>query len=396
MAKIKQAFLYFMLTVFFLLSAVHNAAAYGGADFWIQTPNEWTENTEGLSEDLKKQVISPDRNAFIEVYAASGNNPGLQAIADGMEQAILSRGGAYFQNRISSRNIMQDNHPAIFREYSSYYNGNRLHAYAIYAYAKGGAVVAIGVYAEALASSYQNLVYECLNSLRFSPPQGMASDPYGHSQGNPYANQVNGCDRIIGKWRWFTGSQAEFYAGGRMPGNGNSWQCVDPSRGILKIIWSNGKWIDTLTMSADGSRLDGQNQIGNRVWGTRISGTPQPPQQVQQVQQHQQPKPKMNYARRVRGNLAASWRLAHGSLKAGTSDSRGEWELSTVSGTTLRFSDPYKGGKQSYRVVILTKDGQKVDEKVVGMSEDITVSPGIYKIRVFAEQGYAGWRCEWN
>ena len=395
MAKNNRTLFFVILTVAFLLSTTLNTVAYGDADFWIQTPNDWTENTEGLTNDLKKQVVSPDRNAFVEVYAASGNNPGLQTIADGMEKAILSRGGVYFQNRISSRNVMQDNHPAIFREYSSFYNGNKLHAYAIYAYAKGGAVVAIGVFAEDFAGKYQNLVYECINSLRFSPPPGMGSDPYGGSQANPYANHGNGCEKIIGKWRWFTGSQAEFYAGGRMPGNGNSWQCVDPSRGVVKIIWSNGKWVDTLTISADGSRLDGQNQIGNRVWGTRISAAAPPPPPTQpQVQQ--QPKPKMNYAKRIRGNLAASWRLAHGSLKAGTSDSRGEWELSTVSGTTLRFSDPYKGGKQSYRVVILTKDGQKVDEKVVGMSEDITVSPGVYKIRVFAEQGYAGWRCEWN
>ncbi|WP_320174404.1 hypothetical protein [Maridesulfovibrio sp.] len=391
----KRSLIFILLAAFFILCYARPANAYDDYDFWIQTPTGWTHNTQGLSEDLKKQVISPDRNAFIEVYAASGNNPGLQTIADGMEQGILQRGGAYFQNRIASRNIMQDNHPAIFREYSSYYNGNRLHAYAIFTYANGGAVVAIGVFVESLAHQYQNLVYQSINSLRFSPPNSTGSNtPYGAS---PYGGSGNACEKFAGKWKWFTGSQAEFYADGRMPGTDNHWECIDPVQGRIRIVWSNGKWVDDLTISADGSRVDGKNQIGNRVWGTRISGPSQPaPPPAQQVETPQQPIPKMNFARRVRGNLAASWRLAHGSLKSGTSDSRGEWELSTVSGTTLRFTDPYKQGKQRYRVKILTKDGQVVEERVVGMSEHITVSPGFYKIQMFAEGGYAGWRCEWH
>ncbi|WP_421903223.1 hypothetical protein [Maridesulfovibrio sp.] len=391
----KHSFVFILLAAAILLCHAHPATAYDDYDFWIQTPTGWTHNTQGLSEDLKKQVISPDRNAFIEVYAAAGNNPGLQTIADGMERGILQRGGAYFQNRITSRNVMQDNHPAIFREYSSYYNGNQLHAYAIFTYANGGAVVAIGVFAEALAHQYQNLVYQSINSLRFSPPHSAGSS--SHNGASPYGGSGNACEKLVGKWRWFTGSQAEFYAGGSMPGNGNSWECIDPAHGKVKVVWGNGKWVDILTISADGSRVDGHNQIGNRVWGTRISGPSQsasPP--AQHVETPQQPTPKMNFARKVRGNLAANWRLAHGSLKAGTADSRGEWELSTVSGTTLRFTDPYKRGQQRYRVKILTKDGQVVEERIVGMSEHITVSPGIYKIQVFAEGGYAGWKCEWH
>ncbi|WP_432734989.1 hypothetical protein [Maridesulfovibrio sp. FT414] len=376
-----------------------NATAYDDYDFWIQTPNGWTENTQGLSNDLKKQVISPDRNAFIEVYAARGNNPGLQAIADGMEQGILNRGGVYFQNRLSSRNVQVDGHPGIFREYSSNYNGNRLHAYGLYTYARGGAVVAIGVYVEQLAGQYRNLVYNSVNSLRFSPPPTMGSnDPYGsgaapYGNNDPYGSAHDNCDLLVGKWRWFTGSVAEFQQGGRMPGNGNSWRCLDPERRTFEITWGNGRYIDTLTMTQDGNRLDGKNQIGNRVWGTRLSGPSQsapPPPPAQQAM------PKMNYAKKISGNMGAEWRLAHGSLNPSHPNDNGEWELSTVSGTTLRFTDPYNKGQQRYRVRITTRDGQQVEERVVGMSEHITVSPGIYKIQLFPEGGYAGWRCEWH
>lgn len=398
----KHSAFFLILATIFLFSSAQPGAAYDNYDFWIQTPTDWTHKTEGLSEDLKKQVISPDRNAFIEIYAAAGNNPGLQILADSMEQAIIQRGGVYFQDRIASRNIMQDNHPAIFREYSSYYNGNKLHAYGLFTYANGGAIVAIGVFAEPFAQQYQKIVHQSINSLRFSPPlTAGGSSSHGTSARNPYAGSSNKCEELVGKWRWFTGSQAEFYADGRMPGNGNHWECIDPAQGKIKIVWTNGKWVDTLTLSTDGHRVDGQNQIGNRVWGTKISGAPQniqapATQPAQQVETPQQPIPKMNYARKIRGNLAANWRMAHGSLKAGTSDHRGEWELSTVSGTTLRFTDPYEKGQQRYRVKILTKDGEVVEERVVGMSEHITISPGIYKIRLFSEGSYAGWKCEWH
>ncbi|WP_320172242.1 hypothetical protein [Maridesulfovibrio sp.] len=399
--KNKNVFFATALLIVFLAAVAFplRAGAYDNYDFWIQTPTGWTTNTQGLSDDLKKQVISPDRNAFVEVYAAKGNNPGLQRIADGMEQGILNRGGVYFQNRISSRNVQADGHPAIFREYSSTYNGSRLHAYGLYTYANGGAVVAIGVYAEQFAGQYRNLVYNSVTSLRFSPPPTMSSNtPYGagntpYGGNDPYGSSTDACSRLVGKWKWFTGSVAEFYAGGRMPGAGNSWKCADPSRGTFIITWSNGKWVDTLTMSQDGNRLDGQNQIGNRVWGTRLSGAVSaapPPAPARQ------PVPKMNYAKRIKGNMGAQWRLAHGSLNPAHPQDNAEWELSTVAGTTLRFTDPYNQGKQRYRVKIMTKNGQTVEEKVVGLSEHITVSPGLYKIQLFPEGGYAGWKCEWH
>lgn len=386
-----------LLFIFILLSSCRGVAnAYDNYDFWIQTPNGWMQNTQGLSADLKKQVLSPDKNAFIEVYAAEGANPGLQAIADGMERGILNRGGVYFQNRIASRQVDVDGHPAIFREYKSTYNGSRLHAYALYTYANKGAVVAIGVFAEQFASQYQDLVYRSVTSLRFtSPPTMSGNDPYG-STNSPYVGTspyhgTDSCSLIVGKWKWFTGSVAEFYPEGRMPGKGNSWRCADPQSRTFIVKWSNGKWIDTLKMSQDGSRVEGQNQVGNRVWGTRLSG---PPSQGQS--NHGQAVPKKNDARRIKGNMGAQWKLAHGSVKPGHPADNGEWELSTVSGTTLRFTDPYNRGQQRYRVKVMTKNGHRVDEKVIGMSENITVGPGIYKIEVSPEGGYAGWKCEWN
>lgn len=380
-----------------LLLSPTQSNAYDDYDFWIQTPSGWNNKQQGLDGGLKKQVMAPDGNAFIEVYAEETNNPGLQRLADAMEQGIKDKGGVYFQNRLSSRNIQADGYPAIFREYNCNYNGNRLHSYALYTYANGGAIVAIGVYVESFAHKYKNLIYQSISSLRFTPPPTMAAnDPYGPNN-TPYGSDEGVCDLIVGKWKWFTGSVAEFYPDGRMPGHGNHWKCADSNKRTFIISWSNGKWVDTLTMSQNGNRMDGQNQIGNKVWGTRLSGSSQsapPPPPTQQVQQ--QPVPKMNYAKEIRGNMDANWRLAHGSVKHSDPSSNAEWDLSTVAGTTLRFTDPYQKGKQRYRVKITTKTGQPVDERVVGMSEHIVVNPGIYNIKISPEGGYAGWRCEWH
>ncbi len=69
-------------------------AAFAGqaADVWIQAPMGWEDRKSGLGHDLIKQVIAPQGVAVIEVYAGRGENPGLQKIADGMEQGMLARG----------------------------------------------------------------------------------------------------------------------------------------------------------------------------------------------------------------------------------------------------------------------------------------------------------------
>lgn len=251
--KINFFFLSIFL-VFFTFSSSVTASDH--FDFWIKTPNSWQDKRDGLGNDLVRQLVAPDGNAFIEVYAASGANPGLQAIADGMESGIRQRGGAYLQNRISSRS---DSTPAgqaaIAREYTGNHNGVPLKALGLYAYGNGKAIVVIGVFVAAMEARYKDLVYRSVLSLSFSPPK-TSSDR---------------CSGIVGRWHWFTGNSAEFGPNGVMPGTGNSWRCIDPKAGVFQIVWNNGKWVDTLTLSADGKRLKGKNQKGGRVWGERLA-----------------------------------------------------------------------------------------------------------------------------
>ena len=78
------------------------------------------------------------------------------------------------------------------------------------------------------------------------------------------------CSQVLGAWKWFTGSTVILNADGTLnKDHTHSWTCKDPARRIVVLNWSNGRWIDTLTLSADGKSLEGKNQIGNRVWGKR-------------------------------------------------------------------------------------------------------------------------------
>ncbi len=271
-----------ILSSFLLCPQPSGAQEY---DFFIQTPTDWQNRTDGLNHDLKKQVMAPGEDAFIEVYATKGQNIGVQEIADTMEQAALTKGAVYFQNRVSSQNIHADGNPAIMREYTGYHNGILLRCYALYTYGNGGYFMVIGVFVDNQTAKYKNLVYQCVKSLRFSPPahasvfssltggKGLHGGTVSPDDYSSTSNEGFGCNGIVGKWKWFTGSTAEFGPNGTIPGNGNRWECVDGGN-VFKVIWNNGQWIDTLTLSADGMRLEGKNQIGNRVWGQRIGPPP--------------------------------------------------------------------------------------------------------------------------
>ena len=81
-------------------------------------------------------------------------------------------------------------------------------------------------------------------------------------------------NRIVGQWTWFNGDVHEFFADGRAktiaaargtPGSG-TWKEI--RRGNYEIKWGS-RWVDSLALSEDGTRLQGRNQEGARVWGKK-------------------------------------------------------------------------------------------------------------------------------
>jgi len=84
------------------------------------------------------------------------------------------------------------------------------------------------------------------------------------------------CQRVLGEWLWFNGGLTTLFADGTvtgehhiLPGNSGTWECTNPAKRKFIITWSKGGWINELTLSGDGKRLDGTNQEGSPVSGRR-------------------------------------------------------------------------------------------------------------------------------
>ncbi len=51
--------------------------------------------------------------------------------------------------------------------------------------------------------------------------------------------------------------------------NDGTWQVLDAAAGRFRLEYRQGGWVDTVTLSADGREIDGTNNRGVRVYGTR-------------------------------------------------------------------------------------------------------------------------------
>lgn len=94
---------------------------------------------------------------------------------------------------------------------------------------------------------------------------------------------------LAGEWQWFTGEVVTISRDGTLsatsegaPSNTGTWRIVSgtigdgvgverlvtAARQMVELTWVNG-FIDTLALSADKRTLDGTNQEGAQVTGTR-------------------------------------------------------------------------------------------------------------------------------
>jgi len=82
------------------------------------------------------------------------------------------------------------------------------------------------------------------------------------------------CNRIIGRWKWFTGSTVDFFANNSWKTSdgihGGTWKC-NPD-GSIVVTPDQGTWQDTVTVARDGNSLSGRNQTGVLVSATKEGG----------------------------------------------------------------------------------------------------------------------------
>lgn len=82
-------------------------------------------------------------------------------------------------------------------------------------------------------------------------------------------DQVQPQGGIVGTWDWFNGSTVIINSNGTMQSSGGNYGTWMRSGSQYILRWRNGGWVDTLTLSIDGRRLEGTNQYSGRVWATK-------------------------------------------------------------------------------------------------------------------------------
>ena len=89
-------------------------------------------------------------------------------------------------------------------------------------------------------------------------PEPRARKP-AKQAGAPRGTEASSCSRMPGTWSWFNGGSVVIRPGGTATGGGltATWSCKND---FVVMHWSHG-YTDRLTLSRDGSHLEGTNGI---------------------------------------------------------------------------------------------------------------------------------------
>ncbi|GEM_PF-5068269 len=170
----------------------------------LQCPPGWNDNRAARGNDLIKQCISPSQDAFIELYAAPGQEVPFGKLLDAWTQEMTQR-GLPFQNIISEQPGQVSGYPAVTRVYSGHTReGNQFDSSLVASRYNGVNYVFQGLSLKGREQARQEVrkamntwYYPGTAQQGFSSPQGglplgsgnSANTPYGN---DPYSNQQTG------------------------------------------------------------------------------------------------------------------------------------------------------------------------------------------------------------
>jgi TIR domain-containing protein len=109
---------------------------------------------------------------------------------------------------------------------------------------------------------------EAVDTVTISPDQQSLSG--ANQYGFPASGaRISGSGGLVGVWRWPNGvpvvvAPSGIFTAATFHGR---WQATDPARGIYALTWPNP--VDSVTLSADGSRVSGTNQYGVAISGVK-------------------------------------------------------------------------------------------------------------------------------
>jgi hypothetical protein len=174
-----------VLTVMLLASTQFALAG----NWSMQCPPGWSDERSGLGNDLVKQCIAPNRDAFVELYSSQGEVLPLDHLLQQWEAGMLAK-GMPFQNRVRMQDGQVSGVPARTWEYTGMANGARFHSYVSGTVHGGNTYVIQGLYVEERAA-LQDQVRAALNSFVFTD-RGANVMPRAMGQGGGMQGGMSG------------------------------------------------------------------------------------------------------------------------------------------------------------------------------------------------------------
>ncbi|MBU4563224.1 MAG: hypothetical protein KKE29_00725 [Proteobacteria bacterium] len=139
-------------------------------DFWMLRPQGWESRTQGLSGDLVRQYIEPQRDAFVEVHSVKVGTITSAELADRWEAGARQKKLPYIGPRTESKKLNIDGQPAVIRVYRAGEGDGAMVTCVLYCVNKGKAYIAVGVWSAARGKELGRTVVKSITSLRFSDP----------------------------------------------------------------------------------------------------------------------------------------------------------------------------------------------------------------------------------
>jgi hypothetical protein len=143
--------------------------AHAGLGDGLTCPPGWSVS-EPNENDLIKQCVAPGQNAFIELYAAQGNQIPLGQLMDGWATQMAQR-GLPFQQQLSEVTGQVSGFPALVRSYRGKVQGETFDSSIVVCHRGGVNYVFQALYKKLGQADYTNcsIIFEPLVSFAGKP-----------------------------------------------------------------------------------------------------------------------------------------------------------------------------------------------------------------------------------
>lgn len=369
----------------------------------LHCPPGWNDNRAARGHELIKQCVSPSQDAFIELYAAPGQQVPLGKLLDVWAQD-MTREGLPFQNLISEQPGQISGYPAVTRLYSGHTNnGAHFDSQLVASYYNGAHYIFQGLALKGRTQAWNQLrhamntwYYPGAGQQSHSSQQGglplgagssgndpYGNDPYGNAQ---YNNQLVGSGNSGSSYPTITGTfiadkkdywagkyhyrMYHFYDDGTFTSGSKNAETGKISIGNHKKSYKIAKSGNNFVVRGGGSCTEGfvtdteGNQITRFKSGCYTSGG------------------QAMYFKKISGNIANFGNYGNSGINSNPASTKPK-----IAGTFVSDRTDYWGGKEYYRIYQFYTDGTYIQGSKAAKNGRTVMGTNKFKYKINKSSG---------